>query len=32
MTSLGFKNDRDHDDPTMRRVWLDLEPEGPSTA
>ncbi|MYZ42751.1 bifunctional acetate--CoA ligase family protein/GNAT family N-acetyltransferase [Schauerella aestuarii] len=30
MTSLGFKNDRDHDDPTMRRVWLDLEPEAPA--
>ncbi|WP_175125499.1 MULTISPECIES: bifunctional acetate--CoA ligase family protein/GNAT family N-acetyltransferase [Achromobacter] len=24
MTSLGFTNDRDPEDPTMRRVWLDL--------
>ncbi|MGB6105894.1 MAG: GNAT family N-acetyltransferase [Pusillimonas sp.] len=24
MTHLGFQNDRDHEDPTMRRVWLDL--------
>lgn len=24
MTSLGFTNDRDPDDPTMRRVWLGL--------
>jgi acetyltransferase len=24
MTSLGFTNDPDRDDPTMRRVWLDL--------
>lgn len=27
MTSLGFKNDPDPDDPTMRRVWLGLQPE-----
>ena len=26
MTSLGFSNDPDHEDPTMRRVWLGLEP------
>ncbi len=25
MTSLGFSNDPDHEDPTMRRVWLGLE-------
>lgn len=24
MTHLGFRNDADEDDPTMRRVWLDL--------
>lgn len=24
MTYLGFQNDRDEDDPSMRRVWLDL--------
>lgn len=24
MTSLGFTNDADPEDPTMRRVWLDL--------
>jgi acetyltransferase len=24
MTHLGFHNDRDQSDPTMRRVWLDL--------
>jgi acetyltransferase len=24
MTHLGFQNDRTEDDPTMRRVWLDL--------
>lgn len=24
MTSLGFANDPDHEDPTMRRVWLNL--------
>ncbi|NYT84064.1 GNAT family N-acetyltransferase [Pollutimonas harenae] len=24
MTHLGFQNDHDHEDPTMRRVWLDL--------
>lgn len=24
MTSLGLKNDPDRDDPSMRRVWLDL--------
>ena len=27
MTSLGFNNDPDPDDPTMRRVWLSLQPE-----
>jgi acetyltransferase len=26
MTSLGFTKDADKDDPTMRRVWLDLRP------
>lgn len=25
MTRLGFKNDPDPDDPTMRRVWLSLQ-------
>ena len=25
MTSLGFTNDPDPEDPTMRRVWLDLD-------
>ncbi|HUG58383.1 MAG TPA: GNAT family N-acetyltransferase [Candidimonas sp.] len=24
MTHLGFRNDHDEEDPTMRRVWLDL--------
>ena len=24
MTHLGFQNDQDGEDPTMRRVWLDL--------
>src|SRR5690606_35094062 len=24
MTSLGFQNDHDEEDPSMRRVWLDL--------
>ena len=24
MTRLGFTNDRDADDPSMRRVWLGL--------
>ncbi|TCT09141.1 acetyltransferase [Paralcaligenes ureilyticus] len=24
MTHLGFRNDSEEDDPTMRRVWLDL--------
>ncbi|AEC22067.1 hypothetical protein PT7_3527 [Pusillimonas sp. T7-7] len=24
MAHLGFQSDRDHEDPTMRRVWLDL--------
>lgn len=24
MTYLGFQNDRDEEDPSMRRVWLDL--------
>jgi acetyltransferase len=24
MTYLGFRNDVDEEDPTMRRVWLDL--------
>ena len=27
MTSLGFTNDPDPEDPTMRRVWLSLLPE-----
>lgn len=29
MTRLGFVNDPDPDDPSMRRVWLDLEPLAP---
>jgi acetyltransferase len=28
MTSLGFTNDPDGEDPTMRRVWLDLRQAG----
>ena len=24
MTRLGFQNDRDSQDPSMRRLWLDL--------
>jgi len=24
MTGLGFRNDRYPDDPSMRRIWLDL--------
>lgn len=28
MTRLGFTNDADPEDPTMRRVWLDLNPGG----
>ncbi|OZI77492.1 GNAT family N-acetyltransferase [Bordetella genomosp. 12] len=27
MTRLGFTNDADPEDPTMRRVWLNLEPD-----
>ena len=27
MTSLGFTNDPDPEDPTMRRVWLSLQAE-----
>ncbi len=27
MTRLGFTNDRDTDDPSMRRVWLTLRPD-----
>jgi acetyltransferase len=27
MKRLGFRNDRDTDDPAMRLVWLDLRPE-----
>jgi len=26
MTRLGFTNDPDPEDPSMRRVWLDLKP------
>ena len=26
MTSLGFRVDRDEDDTSLRRVWLDLSP------
>ncbi|MDM9560457.1 bifunctional acetate--CoA ligase family protein/GNAT family N-acetyltransferase [Bordetella petrii] len=28
MTRLGFTNDPDPEDPSMRRVWLDLHPAG----
>lgn len=32
MTSLGLKNDPDRDDPSMRRVWLDLGRPGAGSA
>jgi len=28
MKNLGFVNDPDEEDPSMRRVWLDLVREG----
>ncbi len=31
MTSLGFRVDRDHDDTSLRRVWLDLSPRAGGT-
>ncbi|MBU4611710.1 GNAT family N-acetyltransferase [Achromobacter sp. GG226] len=32
MTSLGFRNERYPDDPSMRRIWLDLSAEPASSA